>query len=75
MADMVNFKLRLGVPRGDVERSFFGLAIDVRVTTLHLLIGGAIAAGVLYLVGELGKTEKQATVEAADRPTPITRGA
>jgi hypothetical protein len=74
MAEMVNFQLRLGVPHGD---EFLGLALKVRVTTLHVVLGGAIAAGVLYLVNEMVRIERAAPPRPVEgeQPTPITRGA
>ena len=63
MADLVNIQL-------NTKWVTFG----VRVTTLHVILGGAIAGGVLYLVQELERIERSKPVEAGDQPTPITRG-
>lgn len=64
MADIVNIQLR--------TQPF---SFSVRVTTLHMLIGGAIAAGVLYLVNELVRIEREATMEvdAGAAPAPFGR--
>ena len=67
MADIVNIQLNSSV-----------FTFRVRVTTFHMLLGGAIAAAVLYLVNEMIKIEKgqpKAEVTTAAAPTPITRGA
>ena len=64
MADLVNIQVNSSV-----------FTFQVRVTTFHMLLGGAIAAGVLYLVNEVIQSSQPGAVEpAADAPTPITRG-
>ncbi len=46
--DFISFRLRLGAPPTPRGHEYVGVAIDLRVTPLDVLLGGAIAIGVVW---------------------------
>jgi hypothetical protein len=76
--EIVGLHLRMGVPRGDTDRQFLGVAVNVRITTFTLLVSGAIAAAVLYLIFQRPRTPTTAVAmapadEASTPSASITR--
>ena len=47
---LVDVGLRLAAPRNSKGHDFASVTLNVRVTNLHLVIGGAITLGILWLV-------------------------
>jgi hypothetical protein len=49
MRDLVHLRLRLGAPPLRDGRDYLSLALDVRVNLLDALVGGAIAAAIVWI--------------------------
>lgn len=71
---MVHVRLQLGLPTTRDGREFFALGVNVRVTTIHLVVSGAVALGILWLVLQKRRATKE-LVEADERPVATLRAA
>ncbi len=62
--DFVSLRLRLGWPK---DGDFIGLTLDHRLTSLHIVLGGAIAIGIVWII----KSKNTAAPDAVSPPTDI----